>query len=130
MNQPDGEAIARAGAALDQSLMAGSAAEIAGHFTEDGILGESGMADLVGRAAIRDFLARANQVRTVVHHRLHRDELVMVDGDRAIEYGRFDETKVKPGEAPIEERGRTVTDWRRGADGVWRIARLVVSDLP
>ncbi len=128
-NDDPGRAIAAASASLDQALMGPDPALVASHFTEDGVLGESGMADLVGRVAIRDFLAKANGVRTVTFHKLFRDELELF-GDRAIELGRFDETKVKPGQPPIQERGRTVTYWRREPDGAWRIARLVVSDLP
>jgi uncharacterized protein (TIGR02246 family) len=122
-------AIAAASAALDRALMGSDPDLVASHFTEDGVLGESGMEDLVGRPVIRDFLAKANTVRTVTYHRLHREELELL-GDRAIERGRFDETKVKPGGPPIHERGRTVTWWRRDRDGAWRIARLVISDLP
>ena len=122
-------AIAEASASLDRALMGPDADAVARHFTEDGILGESGMDDVVGRTAIRDFLARANTVRTVTFHRLVRQELEII-GDRAIELGRFDETKVPPGQPPIDERGRTVTYWRNEPDGAWRIARLVVSDLP
>jgi uncharacterized protein (TIGR02246 family) len=122
-------AIALASASLDQALMGPDAERVAAHFTADGVLGESGMHDLIGRTAIRDFLAAANAVRTVTFHRLYRDELEIL-GDRAIELGRFDETKVRPGQAPVYERGRTVTYWRREPDGAWRISRLVVSDLP
>jgi ketosteroid isomerase-like protein len=58
-----------------------------------------------------------------------RDDLLVVGG-RAIEFGRFEEIKLPHGGQQVTEWGRTVTDWRRGADGRWRIARLVVSDLP
>lgn len=127
----DAAAIAAASAALDQSLVSGTPADVAGCFTEDAVLGESGWPDVIGRPAIERFLTEANAVRTVVGHRIHQDELVFVGPDRALEFGRFDETKIKPGHPdPIHERGRTVTDWRRGPDGRWRIARVVVSDLP
>jgi uncharacterized protein (TIGR02246 family) len=102
---------------------------VAAIFTADGVIGESGMADIVGRHAIAEFLTKANGIRTVTRHRLFREEIIFL-GDRAIEFGRFDETKVKPGQPPYDERGRTVTDWRRESDGAWRIANLVVSDLP
>jgi len=127
--ETDARAIEVASEAIDRALVAGPPEAFAALFTADGVVGESGMADIVGRAAIAEFLASANKLRTVTHHRLYREELILL-GDRAIEFGRFDEMKVKPGQAPVREQGRTVTDWRREADGSWRVARLVVSDLP
>jgi len=121
--------IAEASASLDLALVDGDPDRVADHFTEDAVLGESGAADAVGRAAIRGFLARGNEVRTVTRHRVTRDDL-LVAGDRAIEFGRFDEGKRLRDGKEVTERGRVVTDWRLGADGRWRIARLVVSDLP
>jgi ketosteroid isomerase-like protein len=122
-------AIAAACRALDEALMASDAHRAASHFTADAILGESGLDDVVGREAILDFLVRGDAVRTVTHHRLHRKEL-LVFGELAVEYGWFDETKRRAGQPPIHERGRTMTLWRRDADGEWRIHRLVISDLP
>ena len=123
------QAIAAASASLDRALVSGNPDEVSAHFTHDAVLGESGAPDAVGRAAIREFLVRGNQQRTVTHHRLIRVDLVVLE-DRAIEFGLFDEVKVLSGGESVVERGRTVTDWRRDADGSWKIARLVVSDLP
>ena len=121
--------LAEANAGLDRALMAQDAAAAAGYFTEAAILGESGLEDIRGRAAIERFLAEANRRRRVELHRLVREELVVLD-DRAVEVARFDEVKRRIGAEPERERGRAVTFWRREADGVWRIERLVVSDLP
>lgn len=121
--------IAETNAALDRALVDGSPEEAASHFTYDAVLGESGMVDGVGRAEITSFLTRGNEVRAVTYHLIHRDELVFL-GTRAIEFGWFDETKVPHGKVAINERGRIVTDWRLESDGAWRIARLVISDLP
>lgn len=129
MTPNDADLIAAVNAELDRALMASDPDAAAAVFTEDAVLGESGMDDVVGRKAIRDFLALANTLRTVTFHRVYRDDLVLL-GDRAIELGRFDETKTKPNMAPIHERGRHVAYWRREVPGVWRISRLVVSDLP
>lgn len=123
-------AIAAANQRLDEALMAGDPEAAARCFTNDAVLGESGMADVVGRTAIREFLAHANTLRTVTFHRVIRDEIELL-GERAIELGRFDETKVKAaGGPPVHERGRHVAYWRRDPDGAWRISRIVVSDLP
>lgn len=124
-----GIAIAAVNAALDRALVSGTPEEASRHFTVDAVLGESGVADVVGRAAITAFLAKGNEVRTVTWHQIHRDDLIHL-GDRAIEFARFDETKRLAGGAIVEERGRFVTDWRYDADGSWRIGRLVISDLP
>jgi len=123
------EAIAAVTETLDRGLMTSDPDLAAAQFTDDAVFGESGMEDVVGRAAIRDFFVTANQVRTITYHRHHRQEILILEG-RAIELSRFDETKVKPGQAPIQERGRVVSYWRLEADGAWRIARMVVSDLP
>ncbi len=128
-NENVSDSISAATASLDRALASPDAGAVAQHFTVDGVLGESGMADLVGRSTIRDFLAQANEKRQVTHHRLTRDELIVL-GDRAIERSRFEETKQVPGKAPVQEWGRVVTFWRRDVDGAWRIERLVVSDLP
>jgi ketosteroid isomerase-like protein len=122
-------AIAEAAASLDRALVAGDPGEIAAHFTDDAVLGESGAEDAIGRAAIRAFLDRGNQLRTVTRHVLTRDELVAL-GRRAIEFARFEEGKRLRDGREVTERGRVVADWRLEADGRWRIARLVVSDLP
>lgn len=121
-------AIAAANARLDEALMASDPAAAAACFTEDAVLGESGMADVVGRSAIREFLVHANTLRTVTFHRVVRDDIEFL-GDRAIELGRFEETKLKAG-STIAERGRHVAYWRRESDGAWRIYRIIVSDLP
>lgn len=123
------EAIAAVSASIDRALMEGDASAVAGHFTHDAILGESGDEDVVGRDAILAFLERGNAVRAVTHHQLHRQELHLF-GDLAVEYGWFDEVKLKPGLLPIHERGRTMTLWRCDPDGAWRIHRLVISELP
>ena len=125
-----GLAISAETASLDRCLVSGTPMECAAHFTADAVVGESGMADVTGRDAIAGFFEAGNRVRAVTAHRIERDELIFVGERRAIEFGRFDETKVKAGQAPIHERGRTVTEWRLEPDGRWRIARLVVSDLP
>jgi uncharacterized protein (TIGR02246 family) len=124
-----GALLAERTAALDRALMAQDAEGVAALFTEDAVFGESGMADFVGRRAIRDFLAEADRTRAVVYHRLVRDQLILA-GDRAVEIGRFDEAKQRPGHPPQQERGRVVLVWRRVAGGDWLIERLVVSDLP
>ena len=121
--------IAEAAARLDSALVGGDPDDVASHFTEDAVLGESGADDAVGRDAIRAFLVRGNEVRTVTRHLLTRDDLIVL-GDRAIEFARFDEGKRLRDGREVSERGRVVTDWRKCRDGRWRIARLVVSDLP
>ncbi|MGE0552952.1 MAG: DUF4440 domain-containing protein [Gemmatimonadales bacterium] len=129
MTDDVGARLAALGRELDRALVEQDHAGAAALFTEDAVLGESGMEDVVGRAAIRDFLAAGDRVRRVTHHELTRDDL-LVAGDVAVETARFDERKEYPDRPPVRERGRVVLFWRREADGQWRIFRLVVSDLP
>jgi uncharacterized protein (TIGR02246 family) len=127
---PIARELAKLDDALDRALMAQDAGAAAALFAADAVLGESGMEDVVGRRAIRDFLAGANERRRVAYHRLTQEQ-VLLAGDRAIVVGRFDETKEPlAGGPPVHERGRAVTFWKRQSDGAWRIERLVVSDLP
>jgi ketosteroid isomerase-like protein len=128
-NERIGAELAAIAARLDAALVAQDHDAAAGCFTEDAVLGESGLADVRGRDAIRRFLADADRRRAVTYHRMWRDDL-LVAGDRAVEACRFDETKQRPGAAAERERGRAAIFWRREADGAWRIERLVVSDLP
>jgi uncharacterized protein (TIGR02246 family) len=128
--QDPGAAIAAVAEALDRALVANDAEACAQHFTPDAVLGESGMGDVVGRTAIREFLAGANKLRQVTHHRLTREDLIMVTDGRAVELARFEETKLVPGRAPIDEWGRVVTFWRHEPDGAWRVERMIISDLP
>ena len=67
-----GAAIAAASGSLDRALIDGDPGQVAGHFTIDAVLGESGLDDVVGREAIRGFLEQGNRVRTVTHHEIHR----------------------------------------------------------
>jgi len=129
MTDDVGARLAALGRELDRALVEQDHAGAAAVFTEDAVLGESGMEDVVGRAAIRDFLAAGDRVRRVTHHQLTRDDL-LVAGDVAVETARFDEGKEYPDRPPVRERGRVVLFWRRETDGQWRIFRLVVSDLP
>jgi uncharacterized protein (TIGR02246 family) len=124
-----GPALAALAAALDRALVAQDHAGAAALFTDDAVVGESGLDDVVGREALRRFLADADRHRRVTEHATWREHLV-VAGDRAVEACRFREVKQRPGQPPETELGRAVVFWRREADGAWRIERLVVSDLP
>jgi len=52
-------------------------------------------------------------------------------GDLAYDRGTYSMTVTPPGAAPIEDRGKYLTIWRKQADGSWKGARVMFnSDLP
>jgi hypothetical protein len=55
--------LAQASAQLDSALVGGDPDDVASHFTEDAVLGESGADDAVGREAIRAFLVRGKRAQ-------------------------------------------------------------------
>ena len=51
--------------------------------------------------------------------------------DLAYDRGTYSMTVTPPGAAPIEDRGKYLTIYRKQADGSWKIARVMFnSDLP
>ena len=56
---------------------------------------------------------------------------VMVSGDMAVETGTFDWTFTTKSGAPIKDKGKYLTVWKRQADGAWKIVRDINNtDLP
>lgn len=94
---------------------------IAAQFTENGILMVPGVADAVGRDAIRDLLqARLNAVSTK-DFKAGRAEITIA-GDLAYELASFGETLVTM-DGSTRTEGRYLLVWRHEPDGVWRVHR-------
>ena len=81
-----------------------------------------------GRAAIRQgFNAMAGLNANL---RLTTDRVVQ-SGDLAYETGTYDMTMSPSGTAPMNDRGKYLTVWRRQADGTWKIvADSINTSLP
>jgi uncharacterized protein (TIGR02246 family) len=97
------------------------AASLAAQFTENGILMVPGLADAVGRSAIRDLLQLRLNAFRIKDFAAERREIT-VAGDTAYELAWFGETHVTmDGSTRVE--GRYVIAWKQEPDGVWRVHR-------
>jgi uncharacterized protein (TIGR02246 family) len=121
--------IAQVTGALDAAFRRGDAAAVPTFFSDDAIVSFVDLEDTSGRLAIgslfRDFAA-ANTV-TAFQRQLVE---VQVCGASAYERGTFLFIFGPAGQAPITQRGRYLTVWVRGPDGVWRIHRYMENLLP
>jgi ketosteroid isomerase-like protein len=80
-----------------------------------------------GRGEVLSLLRR---FPTMTGHRQEPVEVIFT-GDLAIVRDWFACTLSLPGKAPFDERGKTITVWRRQAEGGWKILREIWnSDLP
>lgn len=100
------------------------AAAFAAQFTEDGMLMIPGLADAVGRDAIRELMQKRFASTQITDFKVLRRE-IDVFGDSAWELGWFSE--IMRGENPMRMSGRYLIVWKRGSDDVWRVHRYVYS---
>jgi uncharacterized protein (TIGR02246 family) len=98
-------------------------------FTADGELLEPGMRPLQGPDAIRAFLAPLWRTVTVTKAETATDA-IEVFGNVGYQWGAYDQVVAVHGQQPADYHGRLVAEWRRGADGTWRIRRLLVQPSP
>ena len=94
-------------------------------FTNDGALVEPGMAPLVGRKAIHDFLAPFDGKAVVESDVIRTDSLRSVGSARRA-WGRYEQVAGERGGRLQQYRGRFVADFVRGPDGAWMIERLAM----
>lgn len=107
--------------AYGEAALAGDANALVGFWTEDARLWEPGMD--MDRSEIGAFLREFLQTGRVTSFEIEPFD-VFVHGDAAYDFGRYDEVLEIEGETQ-EIRGYYAARWERGADGVWRIDRLV-----
>ncbi len=95
-------------------------------YAEDAIVLPPNQAAVQGRAAIQAAL----ETSPVSNFQLQILE-IEGRGDLAYERGTYSETVTTTGAAPIEDRGKYLTIWRKQADGSWKMLRDIWnSDLP
>jgi uncharacterized protein (TIGR02246 family) len=95
-------------------------------YAEDAILLLPNQAAVQGRAAIQAAL----ETSPASNFQLQILE-IEGRGDLAYERGTYSETVTPTGAAPIEDRGKYLTIWRKQADGSWKMLRDIWnSDLP
>lgn len=118
-------------ARLDAYTAAARAVDAGGSaafFTEGGTLFEPGIMPIVSPDSIRAFIRSFPGV--IVDSAEARADTVEVFGKTALVWGSYFERLRFPGQPPSAQHGRFVMEWRREADGVWRIHRYYRVPLP
>ena len=93
---------------------------LVGIYAEDGVAAASGSDFVRGREALQSFW-QIPEGRDITRHEATPIEL-HVDGDLAMDWGYYEGDLTQDGEALPTFRGKYLIVWRRGADGVWRMA--------
>jgi uncharacterized protein (TIGR02246 family) len=114
-------------AAIDKKFMEdvsrGDAAAGAAAYTDDAILMPPNHSPLEGKQAIEKYLAKIGSQLQASNFQLSISE-VDVQGDTAIVRGTYSSSFTVPGtDAPMEDRGKTLTVWKKQADGSWKLHR-------
>lgn len=118
-------------ARLDRYLVAARAVDAnagAAFFTDSGTLFEPGIFPIVTRDSIRAFIASFPGVQ--VDTATATADAIDVFGATALMWGSYFERLRFPGQPASAQHGRFVMEWRRGADGQWRIHRYYRVPLP
>jgi uncharacterized protein (TIGR02246 family) len=110
-------------------LKTGPPEALAALFTADGELLEPGLAPLHGPEAIRNFLAPVFTAVDVQEAATTSDE-VDFHGDAAYQWGTYRQKVAEKGKPAKEYQGRYVAAWRRGTDGRWKLAKMLVQPFP
>jgi ketosteroid isomerase-like protein len=96
-------------------------------YAEDAIEMPSNGAAVQGKAAIQAWLEAFPPFSNFQEESLEIDGQVDVAYDR----GSYSMTLTPAGAAPIMDRGKYLTIWRKQADGTWKVVRDIFnSDLP
>jgi len=96
--------------------------------TEEVIVSPIGLADFEGRASIRAFFEGAFEALTVSAYSFTVTE-AEIHGNTAYDRGTFVWESAAAGQAPVRSVGRYSAVRHRGADGVWRIHRLIENEV-
>ncbi len=101
---------------------------MASFYTPTAVLFEPGIQPIVGREAIRAFLASfpgaSVQVATAT------PDTIEVHGPMALLWGTYFERLDFPGQPTSEQAGKFVAQWIRGTNGAWLIERMYRIPLP
>lgn len=101
------------------AYVAGDVDTLVSIYTEDGVAAPGGRDFVRGQEALRR-LWTLPEGRVVTQHRATPSEL-HVDGDLAYDWGYY-EGAAGPPDAQQPFSGKYLIVWRRGPDGVWRMA--------
>ncbi len=96
-------------------------------YAEDAVLLPPNQAAVQGRASIQAWMEAFPPFSNFQEQSLE----IEGQGDLAYDRGTYSMTVTLPGAAPIEDRGKYLTIWRKQADGSWMVHRGTFnSDLP
>lgn len=113
------------------AFAAKDAAAVAGLFTEDGIWVLPDASTFSGRASI-DSGATAffGTVDSIGLGTMTIDKLIAVSDSEAVTFAHAGFTVVEKGKAPAQHVNAFADDWKKGTDGVWRIAYEINAEGP
>ncbi len=101
----------------------GDAGAAAATYTDDAILMPPNQSPIEGKQAIGKGLAELSSQLQLSNLQLSISE-VDVQGDTAIVRGTYSSNITVPGmDAPMEDRGKTLSVWKKQADGSWKLHR-------
>ena len=101
----------------------GDAAAAAATYTDDAIVMPPNQSPIEGKQAIEKGLAELISKLQLSNLQLSISE-VDVQGDTAIVRGTYSSNIMVPGmDVPMEDRGKTLSVWKKQADGSWKLHR-------
>lgn len=112
-----------------QAAVRGDANGMAAQTTADVTFIEVGQPDIRGRAALESYIGNLFKTMKVTEMTLVTDELTVQDSV-ASELGHFSETLQESGKAPVHNVGVYLLNWKREADGAWRMQRVMTHPKP
>ena len=115
----DRAAIAEASRAFSAAFVAGDTATLGALYTDDAVLLPPNR-NVNGNEAIRGYFA-PSAGRTQVGHTLTSESL-LIDGDLAIDMGRWESTTQREGAEPRTSSERYLVVWQRQEDGSWKMS--------
>lgn len=104
---------------------------IANMFTEDGTWILPDATKFTGRSSIE--LAARNYFETIqsfITDRMAIDRLIVVSGSEAVTFSHGDYTLTESGKPPAKRVNPVADHWKKGSDGVWRVAYELNADGP
>lgn len=118
-------AIREQSARFSAAFVDGDAETMVAIYTEDAVIAPPGMGFLSGKQALLDYWS-PKPGRRVTRHQAS-PERIEVHGDIAYDYGHYSGATEVQGQTS-NWGGKYLIVWRRGADGVWRMAQDMWND--
>jgi uncharacterized protein (TIGR02246 family) len=121
--------ILRVDAEWSQAAQARDLDRIVSYWAEDAIVYPPGAPALVGKAAIREYVAKSLQTPDFAISRKSDRAVVSKSGDMAYATGRNRVTFLGPDGKSVTVDGKAVTVWRKQTDGSWKCVIDIWNDL-